>query len=76
VVPGHGPTTQGWAQAAAPTRRYLTAVLDETRAAIAAGTSVESAVDTVASGERESWALFDAVHGRNVTRAYKELEWE
>ena len=31
---------------------------------------------TVAEGERSRWALFDDYNGRNVTEAYKELEWE
>ena len=37
---------------------------------------IERAVATVGQSERARWALFDAYNGRNVTQAYKELEWE
>ena len=56
--------------------RYLTTMRDETRKAVIAGTSIDRAVATVAQSEREKWQLFDTYNGRNVTVAYKELEWE
>ena len=31
---------------------------------------------TVAQSERQNWALFDDYNPRNVTEAYRELEWE
>ena len=34
------------------------------------------AVATVGQSERGRWALFDDYNGRNVTAAFKELEWE
>ena len=37
---------------------------------------IEAAVQTVALGEKDNWALFDTYNGRNVTQAYQELEWE
>jgi len=37
---------------------------------------IERAADTVAQSERDHWVLFDDYNGRNVTEAYKELEWE
>jgi hypothetical protein len=33
-------------------------------------------VARVGAGERGRWSLFEEYHGRNVTQAYKELEWE
>jgi hypothetical protein len=57
-------------------RRYLSVLRDETRKVIADGTPIEEAVETVAHSERDNWALFEDYNGRNVTQAYKELEWE
>ena len=76
VVPGHGPLSLSWDEASRPIEGYLTALLTQTRAAIRDGVPIEQAVDTVAAGERARWALFEDYNGRNVTEAYKELEWE
>ncbi|WP_159718517.1 quinoprotein relay system zinc metallohydrolase 2 [Geminicoccus flavidas] len=76
AVPGHGPATVELDQAIGPLERYLTILQDETRSALAAGRTMEEAIATVATAERDHWALFDDYHGRNVTQAYKELEWE
>ena len=56
--------------------RYLTALRDGTRAAIAAGVGITAATATVARSERPRWTLFDDYNPRNVTEAYRELEWE
>ncbi len=76
AVPGHGPASVPWPAGADDVRRYLATLLAQTRAAIAGGRALEEAVAQVARGERERWIFFDEVNGRNVTRAYKELEWE
>jgi quinoprotein relay system zinc metallohydrolase 2 len=76
AVPGHGPAGVDWPGASADLERYLTALLDETRAAVAANIGIDAAVETVAASERDKWALFDEYNGHNVTKAYKELEWE
>jgi len=76
AVPGHGPAVVPLATALAEQTRYLTRLRDETRSAIAEGSTLESAIAGVARSERSRWSLFDDYHGRNVTQAYKELEWE
>jgi quinoprotein relay system zinc metallohydrolase 2 len=76
AVPGHGPVAVPWPQAAAPEQRYLEAVARDTRAAIKAGIDIADAYRHVAQSERGHWLLFDDYHARNVTAAYKELEWE
>ena len=76
AVPGHGPALVDPAVAIAPLRRYLTTLRDDVRRAIAAGAPIGDAVETAALSERDAWALFDDYNGRNVTQAYKELEWE
>lgn len=76
AVPGHGPAIAEFVPALAKLTRYLSTLRDETRKALADGVSLEQAVETVARGERDHWVLFDDYNGRNVTQAYKELEWE
>ena len=76
AVPGHGPASVRWPDAAEPERRYLEIVPRETRAAIKAGIGIADAYRDVAKPERGRWLLFDDYHARNVTASYKELEWE
>lgn len=76
AVPGHGPAVVDWPAGAAHLERYLEVLLRETRQAIARGTEIGAAVETVAQSERGRWVLFDEYHGHNVTKAFKELEWE
>jgi quinoprotein relay system zinc metallohydrolase 2 len=76
AVPGHGPVSVSWPQAAEPERRYLETLARDTRAAIKAGIGIADAYRDVANSERGRWLLFDDYHPRNVTASYKELEWE
>jgi quinoprotein relay system zinc metallohydrolase 2 len=76
AVPGHGPAIVDFVPALAELTRYLSILRDETRRVLADGVAIEGAVETVAHSERAHWALFDDYNGRNVTEAYKELEWE
>jgi quinoprotein relay system zinc metallohydrolase 2 len=76
AVPGHGPAIVDFYPAMAELTGYLSLLRDETRRAVADGTPIEEAVETVAQSERDKWVLFDDYNGRNVTQAYKELEWE
>ena len=76
AVPGHGPAMVEFEPAMATQRRYLTALQDETRTAIAEGVAIDEASRTVAASAGEGWALFEDYHSRNVIQAYKELEWE
>lgn len=76
AVPGHGPTMVDFEPAAANLSRYLTALRDETKEAIAKDVPLEEATATVGMSERDKWVLFGDYNGRNVTQAYKELEWQ
>jgi len=76
AVPGHGPTSVNWPSASRDLERYLGTLLRETRQAIAKGVDIDQAAKTVALSERDRWKLFDDYNGHNVTRAYKELEWD
>ena len=76
AVPGHGPPAVPWPDAAAALTRYLEALRDGTRAAIAGGLGIAEAPARVATGEALRWRLAENYHGRNVSTAYRELEWE
>ena len=75
VIPGHGPAGDSWATSIVQIKTYLTALLDETRKAIAEGMFLEDALESVAQEAAASWQLNDR-HARNVSRAYRQLEWE
>jgi quinoprotein relay system zinc metallohydrolase 2 len=76
AIPGHGPTSVHWPSGSRDLERYLGTLLRETRQAIAKGIDIGQAAKTVALSERDKWKLFDDYNGHNVTRAYKELEWD
>lgn len=76
IVPGHGPvTTQGDA-ALDDEKRYLTTLLNDVRAAIKRGDSMEQTIDTAAQSEKGKWVLFDSTNRRNIARVFPMLEWE
>lgn len=76
VIPGHGEPDRAWPDGAVAQHRYLKTLLDETRKAITDGMFIEDAKGIVGSGEKAHWRLSDSAHGRNVSRAFRELEWE
>ena len=76
VIPGHGPADTSWPAGAASQHAYLQALLKETRAAIAAGVMLQDAKDIVAREALVGWRLTERTHRLNVSRAFRELEWE
>lgn len=76
AVPGHGPPGVAWPAAAAKLEHYLTALRDGVRTAIAAGVDIAVAPSRVALEAAAAWPLAERHHGRNVTAAYRQLEWE
>ena len=74
VVPGHGPANAVWPEALAPQRRYLEDLAAAVRRAIARGRSLSALLaEPPPAGD---WLLSSDNHPRNITAAYKELEWE
>jgi quinoprotein relay system zinc metallohydrolase 2 len=76
VVPGHGTAMVDWKPALQRQRDYLQAVAEGVRREIHAGRNIRHAVKTVGLEEEPKWLLFPDYHGRNVTAAFVELEWE
>jgi quinoprotein relay system zinc metallohydrolase 2 len=76
IVPGHGPTRRGGADAWAAQQEYLGMLLRETRAALKSGKTLSQAVDSVGAEAASGWPLAERFHRRNVTAAFAELEWE
>ena len=76
VVPGHGPVTADWKTALDNEQRYLAGLLQDIRAAIKAGKTMEQTMETANRGEQGKWALFDIVNRRNVNTVFPALEWE
>jgi quinoprotein relay system zinc metallohydrolase 2 len=76
IVAGHGPVPMDWDSGTAATRTYLTAVVEQTRAAIRAGEPMSVAVGHIAADQRGDWRGFDDMNPHNATAAFKELEWE
>ena len=76
AVPGHGPAAVPWPAALDAQERYLSGLVRDIRAMIRRGGDIETAVAEIGQAERGNWLLFDEYNGRNVTAAFKELEWE
>lgn len=75
VVPGHGPASVSWPEAARPIERYLSRLEADVDTMVRQGRPMQEAAQAVRS-EADRWALFDAFNARNGIVAFHELEWE
>ena len=76
AVPGHGAVQDAWPAPLDAEDHYLRVLADDVRAALRKRLTLQQTVDSVGTGERGKWLLFDNYNKRNVTAAYAELEWE
>ncbi len=76
VVPGHGPVSSHPADAINQAQHYLNVLLQDVRASIKKGESMESTMGTAAASEKNKWQLFEVANRRNVNTIYPALEWE
>ena len=76
AVPGHGPVSIPWPGGAEPVSAYLLDLASQVRTAIGRGETMGEAMDHVGAEMAGDWQLFDEHHKRNVSAAFKELEWE
>ena len=75
AVPGHGPAHVPWPDGVDAEYAYLNTLLTEARVAIENGMFLEDALESLGREAAADWAVNDR-HPRNVSRAYRELEWE
>ncbi len=61
MVPGHGPVVKDSKTAWDNEQRYLSTLLNDMRAIIKKGGTMEKAMDTAAASEKDKWVLFDIV---------------
>ncbi|MGE3292663.1 MAG: quinoprotein relay system zinc metallohydrolase 2 [Geminicoccaceae bacterium] len=76
VVPGHGPPSAPWPEAARPQHDYLVYLRDRVREALAGNRTLEQAVVAIPPPPGAEWLLAADNHARNVTASFTELEWE
>jgi quinoprotein relay system zinc metallohydrolase 2 len=76
VVPGHGPPSLPWPEAAAPIAGYLDRLAADIRQMVGDGRTMRDAAASAARSEAPRWQLFDEFNARNATAAFHELEWE
>ena len=76
VVPGHGPVVSDWQGALSRQQHYLNRIADDIRKIIENDGTMTQAVEQAGIDENPNWLLFNEYHGRNVTAAFAELEWE
>ncbi|MEO8331763.1 MAG: MBL fold metallo-hydrolase, partial [Gallionella sp.] len=76
AIPGHGPVTKDWQSALDNENRYLSTLLEDVRAAIKQGKSMDEAIDESNQSEKDKWVLFNIINRRNVALVYPVLEWE
>ncbi|TVQ56157.1 MAG: quinoprotein relay system zinc metallohydrolase 2 [Rhodobacteraceae bacterium] len=76
VVPGHGPVSYAWPDAAAPIRAYLAHLREAAREAVREGRPMLEATRAIARRTPPGWALTEAFAERNATVAIREMEWE
>jgi quinoprotein relay system zinc metallohydrolase 2 len=76
AVPGHGPASVPWPDAAADEERYLQTLAADVRAVLKRGGDIEEAMKVAAQSERGRWLLFDDYNAHNAAQAVHELEWE
>jgi quinoprotein relay system zinc metallohydrolase 2 len=76
VVPGHGPASVTWPEAAKPLLAYLNVIAEDVRTMIKQGKTMTDAMKSAAQEEKSKWLLADQYHARNISAAFAELEWE
>lgn len=76
LIPGHGSVSSEWPQAYYAHKSYLEMLLTDTKQAIAEGIFLDEARQRIGQDYKQQWLLHEHYHGRNVIKAFTELEWE
>ncbi len=75
IVPGHGPISADWPKVLLPQQKYLAELVDTVTAALAAGEFLEDVLARAGEADLAGWQITD-MHARNLSKAFRELEWE
>jgi glyoxylase-like metal-dependent hydrolase (beta-lactamase superfamily II) len=76
VVPGHGPPSLPWPEAADAQVRYLDGLRNTVRRYIDEGRTLGDAQRDILADTHENWLLSEEYQARNVSAAFTTLEWE
>ncbi|MCB1754043.1 MAG: quinoprotein relay system zinc metallohydrolase 2 [Gammaproteobacteria bacterium] len=76
VIPGHGPVSAVWPEAANTQIDYLTTLKKQVKTAIDEGVSLLAAQERLMNDNPWHWTLYEELRKRNIINAYAELEWE
>lgn len=75
VIPGHGPRVVHWPEGLVAQQRYLDSLVATVVHALEAGEFLEDVLAAGAATQLGAWSV-PAAHQRNLSRAYREFEWE
>lgn len=75
VVPGHGPRVVVWPAALAAQQRYLASLEATVANALQKGDFLEDVMAASVHADLREWQV-PAPHQRNLSKAYRELEWQ
>src|SRR3954452_10366394 len=67
VVPGHGPSSLPWPDAARPMTQYLGRLETDVRRMIGEGRTIQEAAAEAGRSEAQKWSLFDEFNARNAS---------
>ncbi len=76
VVPGHGPVSLPWPEAASAQLHYLSRLAQSVRRYIDEGRTLADAARDIVIDKTDDWLLSEEFHARNVAAAFTILEWE
>ncbi|MEM7540725.1 MAG: quinoprotein relay system zinc metallohydrolase 2 [Pseudomonadota bacterium] len=76
VVPGHGGVDRRWPEGLQPQLAYFRSLRENVRMLIDEGVFLEDAVTEIGPAILRNWQLHERAHARNVSRTYRELEWD
>ena len=75
-VPGHGPVSFNCKKDLLKQLEYLKLLKKDTLEKINNNSNLIKELDNIGWTQRHKWDIFDMYHRSNISRAWKELEWE
>lgn len=75
-VPGHGPVSLNCKKDLLKQLEYLKLLKKDTLEKINKNSNLVKELDNIGWTQKHKWDIFDMYHRSNISRAWKELEWE